>query len=137
MLRLQLVELIRACTAIPDGDITPAIEFATAHLGPRASLNPEFLEDLEKTMTLVVFRREDLDHDAAALLHPNLRREVADMVNKAVLVKQGQRREVAIRQLLTMRAWAEATARKDKHDLPDKIELGLDSDDIGEPMTIT
>ena len=49
LLRLQMVELIRTCTASPGGDITPALEFATAMLGPRAAQDEQFLEDLEKT----------------------------------------------------------------------------------------
>ncbi|KAI0019495.1 CTLH/CRA C-terminal to lish motif domain-containing protein [Xylariomycetidae sp. FL0641] len=146
LLRLQLVELIRACNSSPGRDITPALKFAQTSLGPRAVLNPVFLEDLEKTMSLLVFEQNDsLDPSLAALLQPGLRREVADKVNKVILERQYQRKEAAIRQLVQMRAWSEDVARKEgKKDLPPKIELGLDGDDDGaqdsaqnddEPMT--
>ena len=128
LLRLQLVELIRTCNSIPDGDITPALTFATTQLAPRAPTNPEFLEDLERTMALLVFPPESLEPQLAALLHPDLRRSVADRVNKAILTCQNQRRDAAIRNLVRLRAWAENTARDSKKDLPARIELGLDGD---------
>jgi glucose-induced degradation protein 8 len=127
---LQLVELIRTCTSSPGGDITPALNFATSQLGPRASKNGQFLEDLEKTMTLLVFPHDSLDPTLAALLQPSLRREVADQVNKTILERQYHRRDAAIRNLLMMRAWSELTARNEsKKDLPARIELGLDGDE--------
>lgn len=99
-------------------------------LGPRASQDSQFLEDLEKTMTLLVFPHDSLDPSLAALLQPGLRRDVADQVNKKVLERQFQRRDAAIRNLLMMRAWSEMTVRNEtKKDLPARIELGLDGDD--------
>ncbi|KAH7035650.1 ran binding protein in the microtubule-organising centre [Microdochium trichocladiopsis] len=130
VLRLQLVELIRTCIATPGGDITRALDFATSQLGPRASENARYLEDLEKTMTLLVFPHDSLDPPLAALLQPSLRRAVADQVNKAILDGQSQRREAAIRQLVMMRVWSEVTARSEtKKDLPARIEIGLDAEE--------
>ncbi|KAL7629728.1 hypothetical protein AAE478_001251 [Parahypoxylon ruwenzoriense] len=130
LLRLQLVELIRTCNAQPGGDIGPALEFAQTQLGPKAPRTPQFLEDLEKTMSLLVFDHNNLDPSLAALLQPGLRREVADQVNKAILQRQQQRRDAAIRHLVQMRAWGEDTVRKEgKKDLPARIDLGLDGDD--------
>lgn len=144
LLRLQLVELIRTCTATPGGDITPALEFATTMLGPRASQDEQFLEDLEKTMTLLVFPHDSLDPKLAALLQPGLRRDVADQVNKVVLERQHHQTESAVRNLMMMRAWAENTVRNEtKKVLPSRIELGLDGDDDDkqnghdEPMVTT
>ncbi|KOS20626.1 Glucose-induced degradation protein 8 -like protein [Escovopsis weberi] len=111
LLRLQLLELIRSCNAA-DGDITPALTFATEQLGPRASTSPKFLEDLEQTMALLLFPPENLQPQLAALLNPDLRRDAADKVNRAILERQSARREAAIRHLVKMRAWAESTARK-------------------------
>jgi hypothetical protein len=128
LLRLQLVELIRTCNSTPGGDITPALTFATTQLAPRAPTNPEFLEDLERTMALLVFPPDNLEPQLAAILHPDLRRSVADRVNKAILTCQNQRRDAAIRNLVRLRAWAENSARESKKDLPARIELGLDSD---------
>ena len=132
LLRLQLVELIRQCTASPSGDITSALEFATTMLGPRASEDSQFLEDLEKTMTLLVFPHDSLEPSIAALLQPKLRRDVADQVNKTVLDRQYRRKDTAIRKLLQTRAWSEKTVRVEtKNDLPAWIELGLDGDGEG------
>lgn len=126
LLRLQLVELIRSCG---DGDITPALMFATNQLGPRAPSHPDFMEQLEKTMSLLIFPHNDLKPELAALLNPNLRRVVADDVNKAILARQNQRREAAIRNLVKMRAWAEQTARDNKKDIPSRIDLGIHGTD--------
>ncbi|KAF7526208.1 hypothetical protein G7054_g10864 [Neopestalotiopsis clavispora] len=120
-------------TAIHRGDIAQAISDLNdldPELGPRAPTNPQFLEDLEKTMALVVFSHDSLDPSLAALLQPDLRRQVADMVNKAILERETSRRETAIRHLVQMRAWSEETVRKDtKKDLPARIDLGLNGDD--------
>ncbi|KAH8818486.1 CTLH/CRA C-terminal to lish motif domain-containing protein [Hyaloscypha sp. PMI_1271] len=129
LLRLQLVELIRTCNATAGGDITPALNFATTQLAPRAPTNKEFMEDLERTMALLVFPSDSLEPPLAALLQPGLRQSVADRVNKAILACQNQRRDAAIRSLVRLRAWAENTAREAKRDLPATIELGLDGDE--------
>ncbi|KAF2970172.1 hypothetical protein GQX73_g3349 [Xylaria multiplex] len=130
LLRLQLVELIRNCNTSPDRDISAALKFAQTKLGPKATTKPEFLEDLEKTMSLLVFPQDDtLDPSLSALLKPNLRRGVADQVNDAILGYQ-QRKGAAIGQLVKMRVWSEGVTRKEtKKDLPATIELGLDGDD--------
>jgi hypothetical protein len=132
LLRLQLVELIRDCNNSPDRDITTALKFAQTKLGPKATMRPEFLEALEKTMSLLVFPPDDsLDPSLACLLQPSLRRDVADQVNQAILEYQHQRKETAIRQLVQMRVWSEDVTRKEtKKDLPGHIEIGLDSDDV-------
>jgi len=132
LLRLQLVELIRICNAAPGGDITPALAFATTQLAPRAPTNKDFMEDLERTMALLVFPQDSLEPPLAALLQPGLRRSVADRVNKAILFCQSARRDAAIRSLVRLRAWAEDTARQSKKDLPARLELGLDGGDRGE-----
>jgi len=139
LLRLQLVELIRTCNATPGGDITPALNFATTQLAPRAPTNKEFMEDLERTMALLVFPSDSLEPPLAALLQPTLRRQVADRVNKAILSSQNIRRDAAIRGLVRLRAWAEDTARQSKKDLPSHLDLGLDESNEGhenghEPM---
>ncbi|KAF5000181.1 hypothetical protein FGRMN_1995 [Fusarium graminum] len=137
LLRLQLVELIRNCNA-SGGDIRPALKFATEQLGPRAPTNSKFLEDLERTMALLLFPSDSLEPQLAVLLQPELRREVADNVNRAILERQSQRREAAIRQLVRMRVWAENTARGKHRNIPDRLDIGLngeESDGPGMPQT--
>lgn len=128
LLRLQLVELIRGCTTT-GSDISPVLKFATEQLGPRAPTNPKFLEELEKTMALLLFPPETLEPQLAALLDPELRRDAADSVNRAILERQSTRREAAIRQLVKMRAWAESTARERGVSLPERLDVGLSADD--------
>jgi glucose-induced degradation protein 8 len=80
-------------------------------------------------MTLLVFPHDSLDPPLAALLKPDLRRDVADQVNKAILHQQTRRRDAAIRHLVQLRAWGEETVRKEtKKDLPPRIELGLNGE---------
>jgi len=126
LLRLQLVELIRSCTSTSNADITPVLTFATTQLAPRAPTNPEFLEDLERTMALLIFPPDNLAPPLAALLDPTLRKTVANRVNEAILSSQGARREARIRNLVRLRAWAEQKAREAKKDLPTTLDLGLD-----------
>ncbi|KAI8959215.1 CTLH/CRA C-terminal to lish motif domain-containing protein [Daldinia sp. FL1419] len=128
LLRLQLVELIRKSR--PGGDIGPALEFAQTQLGPKAPRTPQFLEDLEKTMSLLVFDHDNLDPTLSELLKPALREQVAVKVNQAILDRQKQRRDAAIVHLCQMRSWSEDTVRKEgKKILPPRIDLGLDGDD--------
>ena len=126
-MRLQLIELIRKATATPDGDITPALTFATTHLAPRAPTNPEFLADLERTMALLIFPPDNLAPSLAALLSPDLRQEVAQRVNQALLQSQGERTKATLYDLVNHRSWANQKAMEAKREhLPERIELGFD-----------
>jgi malonyl CoA-acyl carrier protein transacylase len=80
-------------------------------------------------MALLLFPADSLEPRLAALLHPDLRREVADNVNRAILERQSQRREAAIRQLVRMRVWAENVARDKGKTIPERLDIGLNSDD--------
>jgi glucose-induced degradation protein 8 len=96
-------------------------------LAPRAPTNEQFLEDLEKTMALLVFPHDKLGPDLAPLLDPSLRQEVADRVNKAILERQTERREAAIRNLVRLRAWA-ATEIKERGRIPEESRITLSLD---------
>ncbi len=124
LLRLQLVELIRN-SGRNEADIDPVIKFAQDQLAPRASTRKEFLKQLEETMVMLFFLPEKMPPEQQKLLSPDLRREVADKVNKAILHHYSTRREAAIRQIVKMRAWTENAARDNKKDLPDFIDIGL------------
>ncbi|TKX21892.1 sugar transporter-like protein 24 [Elsinoe australis] len=143
LLRLQLIELIRATVTAPGipstAAFTPALEFATAQLAPRAPTSPAFLQDLERTMALLIFPPEKLTPQLKALLDPSLRQAVATSVNEAILASQGERREARIRNLVRLRTWAERKARGSKLDIPDRIDLsetGLDNGQLGDPMGV-
>lgn len=123
LLRLELIELIRTCTSSPDGDIGPALSFATTHLAPRAPGNPAFLQDLERTMALLCFPPESLAPPLAELMDPALRRSVASKVNEAILESQMWMKEAKIRGVVRLRGWAEQKLPS----LP-PMSLGLDID---------
>lgn len=136
LLRLQLIELIRSCNSSSDTDITTALHFATTQLAPRASTSKEFLGDLEKTMALLVFPTDNLNPQLADLLKPNLRWDVADRVNQAILKRQGQSVEAKIKQWVRARAWSEKEAKKTRKDIPSNLKLVLDGnvEDEGSDM---
>lgn len=144
LLRLQLIELIReivnASGPPSPAAFTPALEFATSQLAPRAPTSPAFLQDLERTMALLIFPSDKLTPQLKQLLDLSLRQTVASQVNEAILSSQGQRREARIRNLVRLRAWAEQRARETKSpELPEKISLGLGSqlDDSADSVMIT
>ncbi|KAG9651958.1 hypothetical protein KCU64_g8528, partial [Aureobasidium melanogenum] len=132
LLRLQLIELIREIVNAPGPPsptaFTPALEFATSQLAPRTPTSPAFLQDLERTMALLIFPSDKLTPQLKQLLDLSLRQTVASQVNEAILSSQGQRREARIRNLVRLRAWAEQRARETKSsELPEKIGLGLET----------
>ncbi|KKY15614.1 putative ctlh domain-containing protein [Phaeomoniella chlamydospora] len=137
LLRLQLIELIRACTepasSNPSADsLNAALDFATTHLAPRAPTNPKFLTDLERTMALLIFPPENLAPQLAELIDPSLRKEVANRVNEAILHSQGARREAKLRHLIRLRTWSERKARESGKELPERLSIGLDPEDKDE-----
>lgn len=80
-------------------------------------------------MALLLFPPETLEPQLAALLDPDLRREAANKVNRAILERQSTRREAAIRHLVRLRAWAENTAREQGTLLPVSLDIGLRGSD--------
>ena len=105
----------------------PAVNFAQTHLAPRAPTKPEFLEDLERTMALLIFDPDKLTRPLAALLEPELRQDISQRVNQALLASRGERTKAALYDLVNHRSWAnqKAVEAKKEH-LPDRIELGFD-----------
>jgi len=107
-------------------DIKPALNFASSQLAPRAATKPEFLEEFELTMTLLIFLpSDDLQPRLAELLKPALRRQVASKVNEAILTSMGARGEARIRGLHRLRLWAENKSREAGKDLPYSLPIGL------------
>ena len=128
LLRLQLIELIRGCMHDAGADgIVPPVEFAMAHLSPRAAGDEQLLHDLEMTMCLSIFRPDQLTPPLQALLDPQMRRDMAKRVNEAILETTGERTKAKLFDLVKLRAWSEQKAREAKKDLPDQIDIGLDS----------
>jgi hypothetical protein len=94
------------------------------------------LDDLEKTMALLMFPHESLTPELATLLRSDLRKNVADEVNKTIVFRQTTRLEAAIQNLARLRSWAETAARTHQKPTPDRVELGSndDSNDAGNDM---
>jgi glucose-induced degradation protein 8 len=127
-MRLQLIELIRKCMETKEGDIAPALAFATTHLAPRAPTREKFLTDLEETMALLIFEPTNLSPKLKELLDPKKRKEVANQVNEAILQSQGERTRSRLQELVRTRAWAEQRARAAKKDIPASLDIGLDAE---------
>ncbi|MCJ1312585.1 hypothetical protein MMC25_006259 [Agyrium rufum] len=129
LLRLHLIELIRnlQSTTPPTNDISPALDFATTHLAPRAPSDPQFLSDLELTMSLLIFAPSNLAPQLQALLDPGLRKEVARNVNEALLRGEGERTKCRLLELVRARAWAEAKVKEEGRIRPgDLFTFGLE-----------
>jgi len=129
LLRLQLIELIRTCNSSASGDVSPAIEFARQYLAPRAPANKEFLNDLERAMTLICLPEDS--PQLADLVDPSLRKNVATRVNQAILEAEKVATEAKVKDLVHLRAYAgnELLDMKDpsKRDFPN-LDLGLGED---------
>jgi len=128
LLRLQLLELIRACSSTPNADIKPALEFAQSQLAPRAATNPQFLKDLELTMSLLLFHPSEASSQPqlAEILRPSLRRDVASRVNEAILETSLAPRQARLHNLVRLRMWSEDMARSTGKDLPPILSFGLE-----------
>lgn len=109
-----------------------AINFAAQQLAPRASMDPAFVEELNYGMCLVVFSHDKLQPDVRKLLDTNLRRQIAEQVNDAILRSQKEPSDVQIRLLVQVRQWAEQKSREMRKNIPARISLGLSSDDTPE-----
>ncbi|CAG8474235.1 6948_t:CDS:2 [Paraglomus brasilianum] len=96
----QLIEYIR------QGKIARALEFAQEELAPRGEDNPEFLEELERTMTLLAFE-DNNQSPVGDLLHPAQRRRTARELNAAILTSQSQEKDPKLPSLLKMLVWAQ------------------------------
>lgn len=127
LLRLQLIELIRACNypstlpknspirnTVAPGDIAPALEFATQHLARRAPANPKFLADLERTMALLCFPPDSLVPELRDLMDAKLRQTVAREVNTIILTRQGISGESKMLNLVKLWAWGEHELANEK-----------------------
>ncbi len=91
-LQLQrLIELIR------QGKIDEALNFAQEELAPISEKNKEFLEDIEKTMSLLAFESVE-NSPLKDLLDDSQRQKTASEVNAAILESQSQEKSLFSRQ---------------------------------------
>ena len=97
----RLIELIRS------GDVSGALQFAQEELAPRGEENPQFLEELEKTIALLAFPVPKGDGPQGSLLHHSQRQKLASELNAAILASQHQDRDPKLPGLLKMLAWGQ------------------------------
>ncbi|CAA7029683.1 unnamed protein product [Microthlaspi erraticum] len=96
----RLIELIR------QGKTEEALEFAQEELAPRGEENQAFLEELEKTVALLVF--EDASNcPVKDLLDISHRLKTASEVNAAILTSQSHEKDPKLPSLLKMLIWAQ------------------------------
>ncbi|KAF9975231.1 Glucose-induced degradation complex subunit, partial [Actinomortierella ambigua] len=96
----RLIELIR------EGKIDDALEFAQEELAPRGEENPEFLAELERTMSLLAFEL-NASSPVSDLLTPGQRQKLASELNSALLLSQSQEKDPKLPNMLKMLAWAQ------------------------------
>jgi hypothetical protein len=73
----RLIELIRR------GEFAEALEFAAEEMAPRGEENPEFLEELERTMALMAFE-DTRQSPVSDLLHPAQRPKLPSLLRMLV-----------------------------------------------------
>ncbi|KAL0478128.1 glucose-induced degradation protein [Acrasis kona] len=96
----QLIEMIRA------GKLDEALQFATEELAPRGEENKEFLDEIEKTMSLLAFA-DMSDSPVSQLLESSQRQKTASELNAAILESQCQETAPKLPTLLKMLMWAQ------------------------------
>ncbi|KAI3868680.1 hypothetical protein MKX03_007480 [Papaver bracteatum] len=96
----RLIELIR------NGKVEEALEFAQEELAPRGEENQTFLEELERTVSLLAF--EDFSKcPVGELLDISQRLKTASEVNAAILTSQSHEKDPKLPSLLKMLIWAQ------------------------------
>ncbi|KAJ3056680.1 hypothetical protein HK097_005081 [Rhizophlyctis rosea] len=96
----KLIEFIR------NGRIGDAIAFAQEELAPRGEENPEFLEELERTMALLAFE-DTAKSPVGDLLEHAQRQKTASELNAAILTAQCQEKDPKLPSVLRMLVWAQ------------------------------
>ncbi|KAM7264724.1 hypothetical protein ACFE04_002407 [Oxalis oulophora] len=96
----RFIELTR------NGKVEEALEFAQEELAPRAEENQGFLEELERTVSLLVF--DDVTNSPVGeLLGVGQRLKTASEVNAAILTSQSHEKDPKLPSLLKMLIWAQ------------------------------
>lgn len=110
----RLIELIRR------GAIDEAIQFAQEHLAPKGEDNPAFLEELERTVALLIFENPGAS-PMAELLDSSQRSKTASELNAAILAAQSRAAKPKLPNLMSFLTWAQ-------HVLSEKIEFPVVQD---------
>lgn len=127
----RLIEHIR------HGRTDEALNFAAAELAPQGEENPDFLRELERTMTLLAFNSAGAGLGAGAgagapaniaeLLTPAQRAKTAGELNAAILESMSQGKEAKLAGLIRLMAWGENLLETHGVEFP-KMEFPIESE---------
>ena len=111
----RLIELIRK------GSVEEALEFAQDQLAPLGEDHPKFLEELERTVALLIFDKPQ-NSPMGDLLEPAQRARTASELNAAILASQAQAGKPTLPNLLKFLVWAQQEL-ENKVDFPKMVDL--------------
>lgn len=112
----QLLELIR------EGDLDGALHFAQNELTARGMENPQFINEVEQTMTLLAF--EDMQSSPfGQLLQHSQRLKVVSEVNAALLASQNQDANSALSTLMKLVVWSQEHLEKKGINFPHLVNI--------------
>lgn len=107
----QLLELIKK------GDMEQVLEYASTELSARGEENPEFLEELEQTLSLLAFA--DISTSPfAELLQPAQKLKLVSELNGALLASQDQEAVSKLGTLMKLVLWAQGQLEKKGIEFP-------------------
>lgn len=99
----QLVELLKK------GNIVEALSYAQKELASLTESNTDFLDELERTMSLFAFENLSIsDNPVKDLLNLEQRTKTATELNAAILTSQNQEKEPLLPTLIKMLKWCQA-----------------------------
>lgn len=107
----QLLEYIR------QGNVEKVLDYAQKELSARGEENPEFLEELEQTLSLLAFDNTSASPFSELLEHSQ-RLKVMSEVNAAVLASQDQSSESKLGLLMKLVVWTQDELTKSGHKFP-------------------
>lgn len=119
----NLIEFIR------EGKVEEALDFAQEHLAKRGMENRELLEELERTMVLLLFDQKD-DSPVSELLDYTHRQKTASELNAAILTSQSQAKDPKLPTLLKLLAWSQSRLKQELEfpEINDYINCELESE---------
>uniref|UniRef100_A0A7S0BCE4 CTLH domain-containing protein n=1 Tax=Rhodosorus marinus TaxID=101924 RepID=A0A7S0BCE4_9RHOD len=108
LLQQKLIERIRA------GNTAEAIKFAQEELAPCGEECPEFLEELQRTLTLLVFENEP-DGTLSELMSFAQKQRTASELNSALLAFNQEKKDPMLPFLIKLIIWTEERLKEHGH----------------------
>jgi len=96
---------------IHEGKVEEALELSQKELAPRGQKNPEFLEELERTMSLLAFDNPS-NCPVQDLYSDSQRQKTATELNTAILISQGLEKDPKLVHVLKLLVWAQNQLHK-------------------------